>query len=474
MALAAPFAFPPNHVFFAAMKRLLISAAHKSSGKTTISVGLCAALSKKYSVQAFKKGPDYIDPMWLSVATGRPCYNLDFYLQSEQEIAREFANHADPTDIALVEANKGLYDGLALDGSNSNAALAKLLKLPVVLVIDTRGMTRGIAPLLNGYRDFDKEVKIAGVILNQVGGARHESKLRAAVEYYTDIPVLGAVYRDPALVIDERHLGLIPSNEANAASDWVDACANAVLAGTDLDRIQELASPGLDAAGISKPAPGPAHNKLRIGIARDPAFGFYYAGDLEAFARLGAELVPFSTIETPKLPDVDGLFIGGGFPEHHLDELEANQSLRSSIHEAIESGLPAYAECGGLMYLANTIERGTKRGEMVGLIPGNCRMHDRPAGRGYTRLQETAAHPWPGKSPDFVFPAHEFHHSSLELDKNTPTYAYTVLRGTGINGENDGFVYKNLLASYVHQRNVDGNPWVGRFLDFVRSCKKGA
>ena len=204
------------------MNRLLISAAHKSSGKTTISIGLAQALSARgQKVQTFKKGPDYIDPMWLSAATGRACRNLDFYLMQAEEIRNLFAQHAQDADLSIVEGNKGLYDGLELDGSNSNAALAKLLGMPVVLVLDTRGVIRGVAPLLLGYQAFDPHVKIAGVILNHVGGSRHEAKLRAVVEHYTDIPVLGMVQHNKALNIDERHLGLLPANEAQKANQQI-------------------------------------------------------------------------------------------------------------------------------------------------------------------------------------------------------------------------------------------------------------
>ena len=199
------------------MNRMLISAAHKSSGKTMVSIGLCAALSARgHAVQPFKKGPDYIDPMWLSQAAGRTCRNLDLYLMTDNEVVATFSRHA--SDVNLVEGNKGLYDGLSLDGSNSNAALAKLLDLPVFLVIDARGMTRGIAPLILGYQAFDKGIRIAGVILNKLGGSRHEAKLREVIEHYTDVPVVGAIQYDERLAIIERHLGLMPSNESLAAT----------------------------------------------------------------------------------------------------------------------------------------------------------------------------------------------------------------------------------------------------------------
>src|SRR5574337_902114 len=208
------------------MDRLLVSAAHKSSGKTTVSVGLAAALTAaQVRVQPFKKGPDYIDPMWLARAAGRACINLDPWLMDDAVLARSFASALPGADLALVEGNKGLYDGLALDGSNSNAALARRLALPVLLVIDARGMTRGIAPLILGYQAFDRDIRIAGVILNNLGGSRHESKLRAVIEHYTDVAVIGAVQHDPAMQIAERHLGLVPANEQKIARARVDEIA---------------------------------------------------------------------------------------------------------------------------------------------------------------------------------------------------------------------------------------------------------
>ena len=454
------------------MNKFLISAAHKSSGKTTVSIGLCAAFADQGKrVQPFKKGPDYIDPMWLGMATGRSCYNLDFYLCSNEEIEQEFANRTADCDTTIVEANMGLYDGMSLDCSDSNAALAKLLDLPVILVVDTRGMTRGVAPLLKGYSDFDKDINIAGVILNQVGGSRHEAKLRASVEHYTDIPVLGAIYRNPDLSIEERHLGLIPSNEAEGSRHLIRACRDAVKNGVDIARIAALNTSAPVRKETSQVVAPEHTEKLRIGIAMDASFGFYYPGDLEVMKSLGVEIVPINLLTDSGLPEIDGLFIGGGFPETHMNQLEKNASMRESVHNAIENGLPTYAECGGMMYLSRSISWGDRSAKMVGVLPGDTHMHKRPQGRGYTRLQETDNHPWPrlaGSSGEFSFPAHEFHHSSLEISQNNPTYAYKVLRGTGINGENDGYIYKNMLASYVHLRNVAGNQWVNRFVQFVR------
>src|SRR3990172_8392016 len=240
------------------MNRLLISAAHKSSGKTTLCVGLCAVLrARGLAVQPFKKGPDFIDPMWLSLAAGRDCHNLDFFLMGRDEIQRSFTLRSHGADISLIEGNKGLYDGLSLDGSNSNAALATLLETPVVLVIDARGMTRGIAPLILGYQAFDPQIRIAGVILNQLGGSRHEAKLRAVIEHYTDVPVLGGVNKDDRFAIVERHLGLMPSNEANAAREKIDTIAALVAASVDLDRLLTISSTALSLPEAKEKEPSP-------------------------------------------------------------------------------------------------------------------------------------------------------------------------------------------------------------------------
>jgi len=449
------------------MHRFLVSAAHKSSGKTTLSVGLAAALRRRgLAVQAFKKGPDYIDPLWLGLASGRACRNLDFFVASREEALAAFARHGARADVCLIEGNKGLYDGLDLDGSNSNAALAKLVGAPVVLVIDARGMTRGIAPLILGYQAFDPEVRFAGVILNRLGGARHESKLRAVIEHYTGVTVLGAVHEDSAVGIVERHLGLVPANEAEGAAARIERIREAVERQVDLDALLAATRGELPAAPATART-APRAKDIRIGIARDRAFGFYYAGDLEALESAGAELVPFDTLRDARLPVVDGLFIGGGFPECFAAGLEANASLRGEIRQRAAAGMPMYAECGGLMYLARSISWQGERREMVGAIGADVVMRERPTGRGYVRLETQAGHPW-GLAAGGEIRAHEFHYSSLEeLDART-RFAYRVRRGHGIDGEHDGIVAGNVLASYTHLRAVGGCDWPQRFAAFVR------
>ena len=462
------------------LPRLLISAAHKSSGKTTISIGLCKTLRDRgVDVQPFKKGPDYIDPMWLSAAAGKTCRNLDFHVMERSEITSYFERHAAGADVALIEGNMGLYDGLDLDGSNSNAALAALLGAPVTLVVDARGMTRGIAPLILGFQAFDRNIDIAGVILNNLGGARHEAKLRAVIEHYTDVPVVGAVHHDARIEIVERHLGLMPSNESTGTTARIAEIGAAIARQVDLDRLLEISgwlpSGRLRASATAAAAVPPEKvADVRIGWARDRAFGFYYADDLEVLQQAGAQLVPVDTLRDSRLPELDGLFIGGGFPERLMLELEANATLRADIRRAVQKGLPVYAECGGLMYLARSISWNGITRQMVGAIPADVVMHDKPAGRGYVRLRETGRHPWPQLGDGgSELPAHEFHYSTLENIGAGVDFGYEVLRGYGIDGRRDGIVCRNVFAAYAHLRSVGVHNWAQRFVAFVRRVKSG-
>jgi cobyrinic acid a,c-diamide synthase len=457
------------------MARLFLSATHKSSGKTTIALGLAATLRRRgLDVRTFKKGPDYIDPMWLSRASARPCYNLDFHTQTKREILATLASRSRGGDIALIEGNKGLHDGVDLEGRDSSAALARLTRAPVVLVVDALGMTRGVAPLLLGYAKFDRKVSIAGVILNRVGPDRQVAKLRQALERYTDIPVLGAVGRDEELAVRERHLGLATPAETSQAEAIVAAAATAVTRSVDVDRLLEIArrAPALDVPAAKEPPR--RRPDLRIAVARDAAFGFYYADDLEALERGGAELVFFDALRDAHLPPCDGLFIGGGFPETQAERLEQNASLRAEIRAAIAGGLPAYAECGGLMYLSRSIVWKGERHEMVGAVPADARMHAKPQGRGLVALEASDAFPWRGAKRRGRIPAHEFHYAALEGLPDETAFAYRVRRGFGVDGRHDGVRVGSLLASFSHMRDTSRNRWTGRFLDFVREARKAA
>ncbi|OGA51339.1 MAG: cobyrinic acid a,c-diamide synthase [Betaproteobacteria bacterium RIFCSPLOWO2_12_FULL_62_13] len=453
------------------MAHLFISSAHRSSGKTTVTLGLCAALAVRgLRVQPFKKGPDYIDPMWLARAAGRPCRNLDFHLMSRNEIRASFARHGRAADIAVIEGTQGLHDGLELDGTNSNAALARLLGSPVILVIDARGMARGIAPLILGYQAFDRAIRIAGVILNNVGGPRHEQKLRAAIGHYTDVAVMGAVPFDARVSIVERHLGLVPSNESDAPEATIEAARSLVERHVDLDRLlasAREAAPFPECAAPELPERAHGGRPVRLGIARDEAFGFYYADDLDALQGAGAELVPVDTLHAPRLPQLDALMIGGGFPEARMRVLEANEGLRRDLKCAIEEGLPVYAECGGLMYLARSLTWRGETARMVGAIPADAVMHERAVGRGYARLVGTGAASWLPVRADAEVAAHEFHYSSLENVGAGLAYAFRVVRGHGVDSARDGIVYRNVLASYCHLRGAGPTGWARPFVEFA-------
>ncbi len=454
------------------MSRLFVSATHKSSGKTIFTTALIALLkARAANPTPYKKGPDYIDPQWLSAAAGGTCYNLDFNVQSNDEIVAMVADKSPPGTTAVIEANKGLYDGISLDGSDSNAALAEILGCPILLVVDCEGMTRGIAPLLLGYENFVRELSIGGVILNRVGGSRHQAKLIAAVERYTDIPVMGAVMKDKALLLPERHLGLIPANEATGTSSFIETLSECIAPQIDLEKIMQLAAQATPLAPTRNKHQKPDAD-IRIGVFKDSAFNFYYPDDLETLEHCGAELVFINSLTDNRLPPIDGLLIGGGFPETQAGALEANRALRHAVGEAIEDRMPVYAECGGLMYLTDSIHWQGRRFEMCGVIDADTQMYETPQGRGYVELNESGETIWGGGGEDntsHVIHAHEFHYSRLvDMKQSYPT-AYKVSRGVGLGNGRDGIVYKNLLAAYTHQRNACGR-WAERFSDFVRTC----
>jgi cobyrinic acid a,c-diamide synthase len=455
------------------MSALLIGATRKSSGKTSFSLGLASALhARGHRVQTFKKGPDYIDPMWLSRASHRPCFNLDFHNMTPPEIRALFQRQCCGAEVVLVEGNKGLHDGMAVDGSDSSAGLAALLGLPVILLVDASGITRGIAPLLRGYREFEPRVDIAGVVLNKVAGSRHEHKLRNAIEHYCDVPVLGAIGRGAHMEIEERHIGLVPSSEDLYAKKRIEAIGRTVADSVDIDALLEATRSAPfprqpeDAPSVARTRP-----RVRIGVARDRAFCFYYPDDIETMRRLGVEVVCFDALRHDALPDVDALFIGGGFPELHLDALADNSGMRADIKRFVEDGRPVYAECGGLMYLCRHITYSGATRPMVGALPANAVMQPRPVGRGYVVLRETDRHPWPpldgGKGGEL--PVHEFHYSRLVDLGGDAAFAYDVLRGAGIREGKDGLIHRNTLAVYSHHRNVGTNRWVERFVRHIES-----
>ncbi len=448
---------------------VLISAPQGRSGKTIVSLALCALLRKRgLSVQPFKKGPDYIDPSWLSGAAGRSCRNLDLFFMPEETALASFQQACQGADVALIEGAMGLYDGLDSAGWGSTAHLARLLNVPVILVVNATRMTGSIAAMVMGYQHFQQDVKIAGVILNNVSGSRHERKLTTAVEQYCHIPVVGSIPRDTDLCVRERHLGLIPFPEAEKAGSTVERIGRKLEAHLDIDGILNIARSFEVTAAIPLTGLKNKTGLAKIGVMLDRVFNFYYPENLEALSRAGADLVFIDSLQDP-LPEVDGLYIGGGFPELFLKELESNNSLRSDIADAIEDGLPVYAECAGLMYLCRGIRWQGQRHEMVGIIPAEVDMSLRPQGHGYVEAEVIQENPY--FPIGLTLRGHEFHHSKLSKLGDVK-FAYHIRRGHGIDGEVDGIIYKNVFAAYTHLHALSIPGWAEAFVSLASQERK--
>lgn len=350
--------------------KLVITALRGGSGKTILSIGIVAALRDRgLLISPFKKGPDYIDAGWLALAAGRPCYNLDPFLIDQPHLIKSFQDHTASSALAIIEGNRGLYDGTDLAGATSTAELAKLLNAPVILCLDCTKSTRTQAAVVQGCIGFDSKVAIKGVVLNRVAGARHEGSIRRSIETFCKIPVLGAIPKLDHQDFPERHMGLVPTDEHAWANASIDAAAKMAREYLDLDAILSIANdPVLQGAELTSSEPNgkikpPARaearvtcqEKPRIGIVKDAAFQFYYPENIEALTLAGAEILIISPLSQAEPPPIDALYIGGGFPETHAARLAENHVFRNRIKALASIGLPIYAECGGLMYLGESL-----------------------------------------------------------------------------------------------------------------------
>ncbi len=450
--------------------RLIIAALRGGSGKTIVSIGIIAALRARGKfVAPFKKGPDYIDAGWLALAAGRPCYNLDTFLLNADLIRSSFCIHASPADLALIEGNRGLYDGIDLDGTTSTAELAKLLKAPVVMCVDCTKTTRTMAAVLDGCVRFDPEVMVGGVILNHVAGARHESILRRSIEHFSGVPVIGAIPKLDRPVFPERHMGLVPTAEHAWAADSILAIGRTAAQHIDLDALMRLAqaAPPVEAEceplAMERPDGAAAAVEppvARIGVLRDSAFQFYYPENIEALETAGAQIVFISPLRERSLVDIDALYIGGGFPETHAQELAGNRTFSDSLRALALAGLPVYAECGGLMYLGEELVLEEKSYAMAGVLPLAFGLFKRPQGHGYTVVSVERTNPYYPIGAEIR--GHEFHYSRvLRWSGAEDAFVFRMQRGVGIHGDRDGLLYKNVLATYTHIHAL-GNPgWAG-------------
>jgi cobyrinic acid a,c-diamide synthase len=442
--------------------RILIAGLRGGGGKTLTALGIAAAWRNSgRSVAPFKKGPDYIDAAWLSMAAGRPCRNLDLFLMPPRTILRSFAASAAAADVALIEGNRGLYDGMDARGTYSTAELAKLLQCPVVLTVDCVKSTRTLAACVLGCQRLDPQVPIAGVILNQIAGPRHESLLRKTIAEICGLPVLGALGRLPEELFPQRHLGLVPPQEHLQVARAIRQVAGVAEQGLDLEALWGLArqapalpicSPGPTAENATKP------EAACIGVFRDAAFQFYYPENLEALAREGARVIEISPLRDAGLPDVDALYIGGGFPETLAPALAENRPFLESLRRAIEKGLPVYAECGGAVFLGRQLVIDAKRYPMAAVLPVAFAFGAKPQGHGYAELETVRDNPF--FSVGDVLRGHEFHYTSLQPPAEKKlAFAFRVRRGFGFDGQRDGLCHRNVLASYMHVHALGTERW---------------
>ncbi|MGD8226625.1 MAG: hydrogenobyrinic acid a,c-diamide synthase (glutamine-hydrolyzing) [Desulfobacteraceae bacterium] len=444
--------------------RLIIAALRGGSGKTILSLGLTSAWRKKgYRIAPFKKGPDFIDAGWLTFAAGRPCRNLDSFLMTDGQIIQSFLSHSAEADLSLIEGNRGLFDGLNEEGHYSTAELGKLLKTPVILIADVTMATRTVAAIIMGCQRFDPDLTIVGVILNRVAGPRHETLIRNSIERYCGLPVVGSVPKLKGGLFPERHMGLVPHQERAQAERAIAWARTAVEENLDLEAIwrlsQQVDPPNLMGEKQDAGPSGHLNEDLpRIGVIRDRSFWFYYPENLEQLKDLGAILVEIDSMESKELPDLDALYIGGGFPETQAEALADNRAFREALRDEIETGLPVYAECGGLMYLAESLLVDEKTYPMVGALPLTCEMEKKPQGHGYTILEVTGQNPYYPVGE--TLKGHEFHYSRpLFSDQEEIRSVFRVHRGRGLDGERDGLVKKNLLATYTHLHAAGNTLW---------------
>lgn len=447
--------------------RILVAAPHSGAGKTTVTMGLAAWLSKEMSVRPFKVGPDYIDPGYLQAGAGVPAVNLDGWLLKKSQVKQVFHRHAAGSDIALIEGVMGLFDGRGSSFAGSAAQIAQWLDVPVLLVIDASRAGRSLGAVVSGFCEFDKKVRIAGVFLNRIGSPKHLKIARDAIEKYAGVPVIGYLPNDPDLAAPSRHLGLVqsPLDELEALAQRV----GSIIAETaDRNRLLAIASSAPPLGMAPEPNPEPLDRRVTIGVARDEAFSFYYHDNLMLLEDLGAQITFFSPLRDAALPGgVDGLFFGGGWPELHAAELAANESMRRSVLKAADDGLPIYAECGGLLYLTRQITAKSGREAMVGLLPAVSTMMEKRQGLGYRSAKFNCSTILGEKG--MAVRGHEFHWSTVDIENTglnrdfEPAYMYS-------DGRLEGFATDTVLASYLHL-NWNSRPDLAA--NFINTCLGG-
>jgi len=452
--------------------RVIIAGTQSGVGKTTISIGLMAALKDAgYTVQGFKVGPDYIDPSYHNIVTGRLSENLDVWLAPKEEIVEVFLRAIKGADFAVIEGVMGLYDSVSgTDETGSTAQIAKLLNCPVILVIDAYQTVRSAGALALGFKDFDKKVDLKGIILNNVAGEVHANWCIDAIKAATGLPVVGWLPVNKRIKLPERHLGLIPTPEQESMKDFVPEIKKHIQAHINLEQVVGIAksAKALPTLNRSVHPQKPRQKFVRVGVAFDEAFNFYYPGNLYLLEHYGAEVIKFSPLHDKTLPEgIDGLYIGGGFPEFFLKELEGNQSMRKAILEAVNQNMPIYAECAGLMYLTDSVADFDKKSyRMVGALNGKTVMTNNTLVT-YSHAEAINDNILGAKGSKVK--GHEFHNSVIENIPKDAEFAYSMLMGEGIQNKKDGWIKNSVLASYTHIHFAQNQKIVESFLEHCRS-----
>jgi len=453
--------------------RLVIAALRGGSGKTTVTLGIIAAWCRMgHQAVPFKKGPDFIDAKWLEYSAGHKCCNLDPYLLGQDATYNLFLKKAICDQLAIIEGNRGIFDGVDDAGTYSTAQLSRLLSAPVILVVDCTKVTRTIAAMVLGCQKLEPDLDLKGIILNNVSGERHKNILISSIEKYCGLPVVGTVPRIQNADFPERHMGLLPPQEHERFHQAIKQMESVALEYIDLDRLYDIAlsAPPLESLvssehkiSVSTPAPV-------IGVAMDSSFWFYYHENIEALESAGAKIVQISPLKDTDLNHLDGLYIGGGFPETHAAILSKNTIFKENLRRAIELGMPVYAECGGFMYLCAELLLNGVSYPMVGVIPAVLTIGKKPSGHGYTNLKVVKENPYHPIGSEIK--GHEFHYSKVTDWNGKDDFSCRVKRGIGIYNGMDGFSYKNLWASYTHIHAIGVPHWAGALVKLARKFQE--
>lgn len=453
--------------------RVVIAGTNSGVGKTTLVLGLILALKKQgLKVQPFKAGPDYIDPSYHTLVSGRPCRNLDTWMLGRDAVLELFQRSARDCDISIVEGVMGLYDGIGNQDDGSSAHLAKMLCSPVILVVDSRSLSRSAAAIVLGFKDFDKTIDLKGVILNNIASQSHYQSVKSAIQKHSGLPVLGFLPKDKSLALGQRHLGLIPTQEKNPRDVFLKKILSLVEKTIDLKALLAIArsAPGLPDFEPRLFIRMVKQNRVNIAIAQDAAFNFYYQDNLDLLSHYGANLIGFSPIKDRRLPsDTHGVYIGGGFPELFAGKLSGNVDLKKDIFQRAKAGMPIYAECAGLMYLMKRIiDLKQKSFSMAGIFNASVKMGKRLAGLGYVNIEVMKNNILSAKAAKTR--AHLFHWSYLQGLPEKTSFAYK-LKKKNQESMMDGLLKWNVLASYAHL-HFAASPKLAK--NFIHSCQNYA